>query len=212
MKYIQNNREIIGMGEEKKRKSNYCFREKIQNAIYLIRTKIFYNSCRLIRYPICIRGKKYIDFGEKLTTGRYCQFEVNGYFNDKRLIFGKNVNIGNNVRISCLDKIYIGNNVLIGSGVLVIDNSHGIYSGRKQSNPNEEPNKRVMYAERIYIDDNVWIGDGVVIQKGCNIGKGSIIAANSVVTKDVPQMTMVGGQPAKIIKMWDKEKCMWINN
>ena len=202
----------MDMGEVKKRKSNYSFKEKMQNVFYLIRTKFFLNSCRLIRYPICIRGKRYIDFGKKLTTGRYCQLEVNGCFKDKRLIFGNNVNIGNNVRISCLDGIYIGNNVLIGSNVLVIDNSHGMYSGKEQSSPNEEPNKREMYAEKIHIDDNVWIGDGVVVQKGCNIGKGSIIAANSVVTKDVPQMTIVGGQPAKIIKMWDEAKCMWVNN
>lgn len=45
------------MPEVKTRKSNYSLYEKIQNGIYLIRTKIFYNSCRLIRFPICIRGE-----------------------------------------------------------------------------------------------------------------------------------------------------------
>ena len=79
------------MGEVEARKSNYSVKEMIQNGIYLIRTKLFYNSCRLIRFPISVRGRKYIDFGKGLTTGRYCRIEVNGKFTDKRLILGKNV-------------------------------------------------------------------------------------------------------------------------
>lgn len=197
------------MGEVEVRKSNYSVKEMIQNGIYLIRTKLFYKSCRLIRFPISVRGRKYIDFGKGLTTGRYCRIEVNGEFTDKRLILGKNINIGDNVRISCSDKISIGNNVLMGSKVLIIDNSHGKYSGEEQSNPLEEPNKRKIYTNPVIIEDNVWIGENVVIQQGCHIGIGSIIAANSVVTKDVEEMTIVGGQPAKALKIWNENNSEW---
>jgi acetyltransferase-like isoleucine patch superfamily enzyme len=52
----------------------------------------------------------------------------------------------------------------------------------------------------IVIEDDVWIGMNSVILKGVTIGKGSVVAACSVVTKDVPPMTLVGGNPAKIVK------------
>ena len=55
-------------------------------------------------------------------------------------------------------------------------------------------------AKPIIIEDKVWIGASATILKGVTIGKGSIIAANSVVTKDVPEFTLVGGNPAKIIR------------
>ena len=74
----------------------------------------------MIRFPIVIRGKQYIDFGTNLTTGRHCRIEVNGKHKGKRLIIGENVNIGDDVSIRCADKIVIGNHVLMGSKVLII--------------------------------------------------------------------------------------------
>lgn len=192
------------------RKSNYGFIELIKNIIYLLLTKIFIPKARLIRFPMIIRGKKYIDFGEKLTTGGRCRIEVNGIHQNKKLIFGQNVNIGYDVRISCCDRIYIGDNVLIGSKVLIIDNSHGKYTGDIQDNPIIPPNKRKIYSSQIKIGSNVWIGEGVVVQQGVTIGEGSIIAANSVVTKDIPPYCIYGGVPAKLIKKYDKHKEKWI--
>ena len=52
----------------------------------------------------------------------------------------------------------------------------------------------------VVIENNVWVGEGVVIMPGITIGENSIIGANSVVTKDVPKNTVVGGVPAKILK------------
>ena len=141
---------------------------------------------------------------------RRCRFEVNGKHKGKRLIIGENVNIGDDVSIRCADKIVIGNHVLMGSKVLIIDNSHGIYTGEKQDSPEIPPNERALSMKPIRIGDNVWIGEGAVIQQGVTIGAGSIIAANSVVTKDVPAQVIVGGIPAKVIKRYDCEKKQWI--
>ena len=192
------------------RKSNYGIIETIQNVIFLILSKLLVKKSRLIRFPIVIRGKKYIDFGEKITTGRNCRLEVNGEHNSKLLIFGKNVNIGDNVRISCAKGITIGNNVLIGSRVLIIDNSHGCYSSENQSSPNIPPNDRQLKCARIEIGDNVWIGEGAVIQQGVSIGNGCIIAANSVVTESVPNDCIMGGVPARVIKFWNAECNEWV--
>lgn len=52
----------------------------------------------------------------------------------------------------------------------------------------------------VIIEDGVWVGCNVTILKGVHIGKGSVIAAGSIVTKDVPPYSIVGGNPAKVIK------------
>ncbi|WP_165251625.1 DapH/DapD/GlmU-related protein [Adlercreutzia sp. ZJ304] len=52
----------------------------------------------------------------------------------------------------------------------------------------------------IHIEDDVWIGSGAIVLPGVRIGRGSVVAAGAVVTKDVPSMTVVGGIPAKPIK------------
>lgn len=192
------------------RASNYGIKETLQNVIYLFKTKIAIPKARLIRYPIIIRGKKYIDFGRNLTTGRNCRIEVNGVHSEKRLFLGENVNIGDYVSIRCANKISIGSNVLMGSHVLIIDNSHGKYKGENQSSPNEPPNERALFTSEIVINDNVWIGENSVIQMGVTIGYGSVVAANSIVTKDVPAKSIVAGIPAKIIKVYDEQNEEWV--
>ncbi len=191
------------------RTSNYGVWETLKNIWFVLLTKILFRKVRLIRFPIVIRGKKYIDFGMNLTTGYNCRFEVTGVHNQKKLIFGNKVNMGDNVRISCLDSISIGSNVLIGSKVLIIDNSHGTYNGKEQDTPYSAPNERKISTSPIVIEDNVWIGENVVIQKGCRIGSGSIIAANSVVTRDIPENVIVTGAPARVTKKYCDESRMW---
>lgn len=193
------------------RTSNYNFIEMFQIIIFLIITKFFFPTARLVRFPFVIRGKKYIDFGEMLTIGRYCRFDVLGKHTSNILKFGKNVNIGDSVRISCIDKVDIGDNVLIGSRVLIIDNSHGSYSGVNQDNPALHPNDRKLTSSPIIIGNNVWIGDGAVIQKGVTVGDGAIIGANSVVTKNIPSKTISVGIPAKPKKIFDENINEWIN-
>lgn len=191
------------------RTANYSYTEIIYNGICLIRSKIMIPTSRLIRFPIVIRGKKWIDFGDRLTTGRRCRIEVNGIFKHPVIIFGNNVNIGDEVRISASDSIRIGNNVLIGSKVLIIDNSHGSYNGENQDIPNSAPDKRDIVTAPIIIGDNVWIGEGAVIKMGVTIGNGSIVGSNAVVTKSVPEGCIVGGVPAKIIKVFNVETGKW---
>lgn len=191
------------------RKSNYGLYETLQNISYVLRTKLFFFRCRMIRFPIVVRGKKYIDFGTGLTTGRYCRFEVNGMFQNKRLKFGDSVNIGDYVSIRCAESIIIGNNVLIGSHVLIVDNSHGSYKGSNQDSPYTPPNTRKLFTAPIVIGSNVWIGENVSIMAGVHIGDGAIIGANSVVTKDVEANTIVAGVPTKVLKKYNIGANTW---
>lgn len=192
------------------RKSNYGIGEILKNGIFLVRTRVQFPSARLIRFPITVRGNRYIGWGKNLTTGYRCRFEVNGEHKGKVLLFGEQVKVGDDVSIRCAKSIRIGNHVLMGSKVLILDNAHGKYRGDGQDSPDTIPDQRVLQAAPVTIGDKVWIGEGSVIQMGVTIGKGSIIAANSVVTKSVPAGVMAGGIPAKVIKKWDPSLQKWL--
>jgi acetyltransferase-like isoleucine patch superfamily enzyme len=94
-----------------------------------------------------------------------------------------------NVKIRCKQSIKIGQNVAISHDVTIMDSdAHNIdYEGYQMTKP-------------VVIGDGVWIGSRALIMKGVNIGDGAIVAAGSVVTKNVPAHSMVAGVPAKIIK------------
>ena len=122
-----------------------------------------------------------------------------------QLIVGKNTYVGG-ATISCAQKISIGNNVQIAWGVVLIDhNSHSLdYRVRRndlpdQKNGNKDWNQ--VSIKNIDIEDDVWIGLNSIVMKGVKIGRGAIIGAGSVVTKDVLEMTVVAGNPAVQIKM-----------
>lgn len=117
-----------------------------------------------------------------------------------QIIIGDNVNIETDCHISAINKVSIGNNVLIASFVYISDHSHGDVndSAISQLPPLERP----LYSKGpIIIEDDVWLGEKVSVMVGVHIGRGAIIGANSVVTKDIPAYAVAVGSPAKVIKM-----------
>ena len=120
---------------------------------------------------------------------------------------GDNCYVGENSRIWSGDSITIGNNILISHNVCIVDtDSHEInYIERADRYLNliregHWSDKGSIITKPIVIHDNVWISFNVIILKGVEIGKGAIIAAGSVVTKDVPPFALVVGNPAKVVK------------
>lgn len=105
---------------------------------------------------------------------------------------GNNVEINENVRIR--ENVYIGCNVLIAPGVQLLSTNHG--SSRIDIPIKEQEGIH----GTITINDDVWIGTNAIILKDVTIGSHSIIAAGAIVTKNVPEYSIVAGVPAKIIK------------
>lgn len=143
-----------------------------------------------------------ISIGEKCVIGENVALTAWSKFKDElftpEIIIGDNVSIGFNSHITAINKIVIGNNVLMGKNVLITDNSHGQF---EYSEIKIAPSKRSLYSKgEVIIDDNVWIGDKASILSGVHIGYGSIIAANAVVTKDIPPLSIAAGVPAVIVK------------
>lgn len=114
---------------------------------------------------------------------------------------GAEIRIGSKTRIhgTCVhayEKITIGNNCLNAANCQIMDGS-----GHDLSFPNTENRINTTGTTKpISIEDNVWIGANSIILPGVTIGKGSIISANSVVTKSIPPSVVAGGNPAVVIK------------
>ena len=114
----------------------------------------------------------------------------------KNITFGKNVFINSGCKFQDQGGITVGDNVLIGHNVVLATLDHNICVSKRAE----------LFASPIIIEDNVWIGANVTVTSGVTIGKGSIVAAGAVVTKDVPEYSIVGGVPAKVIRELTEEE------
>lgn len=131
-----------------------------------------------------------IDIGEGVFVGRntiiYCQ---NG-----NISIGDGCNIGSNSQIFSSGDVVLGKDVLIAAYVYLVGGGHE-YDG--EDVPVIEQGR---VSKGIRIGDGVWIGAGVKILDGVTVGRDAVLAAGSVITKDVPDRAIVGGVPAKLIK------------
>lgn len=160
-----------------------------------------------ISQPFSIVGGKNISIGDNFFACASCHIEAWEQYGEQKLkpsiVIGNNVRMNEGCHLTAIQRIVLGNGILLGSRVLITDNSHGNNSLSECDIP---PAERPLYSKGpVNIGDNVWIGDGAVILPGVTIGRGSIIGANAVVTKSVPEYTIVGGNPARVIRTMTKE-------
>lgn len=180
--------------------------EKIFRTLYSGYKSRKFKSCgknSSFYYPVSLIGEEYISIGNNSTISKRCVLSVwDKYVDDHfipSILIGNNVAIGEDCHITAINKIIIGNNVLFGKKVTVTDNSHG---NEFHDDLHIPPLKRTVTSKGpVILKDNVWIGDKVTILPNVSIGEGSIVGANSVVTKDIPDFCIAVGNPAKVIKI-----------
>ena len=155
-----------------------------------------------------VQNRKVVKIGENSLISGIFIFEKESGF----LSIGKRTSIGVSTFV-CIDSIAIGNDVMISWGCTFVDNdSHSIKSyercddvldwkrGIDENSIGRYKNWDKVGHGKIVIEDKVWIGFNSIILKGVTIGEGAVIAAGSVVVRDVPPYTLVGGVPAKVLK------------
>lgn len=188
----------------------YSFCQLITLGFNVIRTKFLLKKARLIRFPFDIRGKRFISISKGFTTGVGCRLEAYPVNSNKVLFIGENVQINDYVHITAMENVSIGNNVLMASKIYISDCTHGSYSGdNNDSNPKVNPSDRPLFSSPVLIKDNVWLGESVSVLPGVTIGEGTIVGANSVVTKNLPDFVIAVGIPAKPIKKFNFQSQKW---
>ena len=193
--------------------AKYGLTTTIKKAMQVAISKIKYGrNIRIIKScPRIIRIGD-IFFGEKFTAG--IDIRLESLAEESIINFGKNVKINDYCHIGAITSITIGDDCLIGSRVTIVDHEHGFYGNHSNdsltpSHPDTPPDARPLSGAPIVIEQNTWIGEGAVILAGVKIGKGCIIGANAVVTRDIPPYSIAVGIPAKIIKVFNEETGSW---
>jgi acetyltransferase-like isoleucine patch superfamily enzyme len=135
-----------------------------------------------------LKKDAFIKLGRKVQLHRGVKLSAWGSNERTEIIIGDNTSIGDRTEIHAAKSVKIGAGCNIAWDVCIMDRDY-----HKFNSCNE-------IVKPIIIEDNVWIGCNSILLKGIIVGQGSVIAAGSVVTKNVPAKCLVGGNPAKILK------------
>ena len=142
-----------------------------------------------------------IEIGNNVSLGRNCIIECTGVIRElgEKLIIEDGVGIAANAFIAVRGQVKIGKNCIFGPNVKIHAENHNF--------SDLETPIRLQGATRkgVTIGEDCWIGSGATILDGVTIGNHCIVGAGAVVTKDVPDYAIVGGVPAKVIKMRTEE-------
>ena len=150
-----------------------------------------------------VLNPKYLVIGDSCYFGKNCRIEAwDKYLDDSfspKIIFGKDVRINSTCHIGSINRIEIGDQTLLGSHVMIIDHSHGRNSADELA---LHPSERRLYSKgEVIIGKRCWICENAVILPGVHIGDETTVAANAVVTKDIPSRCVAAGNPAKVVKI-----------
>lgn len=120
------------------------------------------------------------------------------------LIMGNNVIIGYNFSALVADVVEIGADTILASNILITSENHGM-------NPEHELpyHQQKLNPAPVHIGTGCWVGEKAIILPGVTIGDRAIIAAGAIVSKDVPPYSIVGGNPARVIKKYDFASHTW---
>jgi maltose O-acetyltransferase len=166
-----------------------------RNVLAALRAQIALRRCDVVPLSVRLRGKVLVSNYTRIELGESVRIDavtvpVELDSTDGPLTIGDRTYINYGTSISATAGVSIGRDCLIGNYVIVMDSDfHDVYDRAKAGK-----------AAPIIIEDEVWLAARTTVLKGVRIGKGAVVAAGAVVTKDVPPRTLVAGVPAKVIR------------
>lgn len=171
---------------------------RLVSILFLFALKARYPSSFKLKFPNYIWiGKLLLSEGGRLILGERNVLDAGYNFESKKgvITIGDRNFINKNVKIACFQSITIGSDCLIADSVQLYDHDHRI------DDPERLIREQGYEVSPVRVGNNVWIGARSIILKGVTIGDGTVIAAGSVVTRDIPAGVIAGGVPAKVIKI-----------
>jgi lipopolysaccharide O-acetyltransferase len=177
-----------------------------------LHTRFLFPEARIVRRPVFIRGRRHIHLGGGLTTG--VGNRLDAFPSSSQTIpilsIGDNVEINDHCHIAAIERVTIGDDCLIASRVFISDHNHGTFgSDDPLFGPDQPPSLRPLSSRPVTIGKRVWIGEAAIILPGVTIGDGAIIGAGAIVTRDVPNDTIVAGNPARPMRRFDRASNRW---
>lgn len=186
---------------------------RLNNGLYRRFFRIFYKSKfkffgnkSSVLFPLNLGGFENISIGNNVNIGYKSWLAAIPHTGEKgcELVIGDGSCIGNFNHIYATNSIVIGKNVLTADKVYISDNLHG-YEDISLSILHQ-PIKQI---GTVIIGDGSWLGENVCVI-GASVGKNSVIGANAVVTKDIPDFCIAVGSPAQVIKRYSFESEKWL--
>ena len=156
--------------------------------------------------PFWLRGGPSIKIGNRVTIWQGARLTAVNYHPDRVIIeIGDGTSIHSNVHISAARSVSIGSKVLMAANCYITDHDHDWLD------PDDPPrtNSRLLVTPTS-IGDDCWLGEKVAVLRGVTIGRGCVIGAHSVVTRDLPDHSVAVGSPARVIRRWDHGRKAWI--
>ncbi|MEV4883001.1 acyltransferase [Chitinophaga ginsengisegetis] len=156
--------------------------------------------------PLKIAGRRNIHIGKCVYINYRVWLEASPINKDTdcRLEIGDGCNIGN------FNHIFVTRSVILGKNVLTADKVYISDCGHEYTDVSlpilHQPVKQL---RNVIIGDGAWLGENVCVI-GASVGKGSVVGANSVVTRDIPDFSVAVGSPAKVVKRYSFEKKEWL--
>lgn len=166
---------------------------------------IYYKAIKFPGYlgcPIFTFGFNKVKFGKYVRILPNSRFEVHS--EDGYIHIHDNVSIGQNFHVTSKGPLNICSGTVINGNVSITNIDH------EYSDITKSVSQQPFIVKETYISENCYIGFGVVIQAGTRLGIHSVVGANSVVRGHYPDYCVLVGAPAKIIKIYDHEKKIWI--
>jgi acetyltransferase-like isoleucine patch superfamily enzyme len=189
----------------------------LSHAYHHLKTQVFYRrlfkslgSGTTIRRPLMITHPEYIRVGKNVLIRDGVRLEITRSHPDRipDLRIGDNTNIEQNVHIICHNRVHIGPNVSVTGHCAIVDVTH----------PYEDIVSPTKIGARVQDDDAIveigagsFIGYGSVILPNTRIGRHVVVGANSVVTRDVPDYSVVSGAPARVVRRYNSTLGRWVD-
>ncbi len=164
----------------------------------------------LVYKPRAILNPHRIEIGDRVLIHDGAMFsvveELHGRRHDPHLRIGSGTNIGHGIWFSCVGEMEIGENNLMGHNILIADSYHEYHDPYTPiiHQPMAEP-------RGVRIGPGCIVGPHVAILAGVTVGENTFIAANAVVTKSVPANSVVVGNPARVVRRYDRDRAEWVD-